>query len=137
MAVGGGDVAGVFVLGVQGVGGDHRVGEVESGQQGCERGDLVAVGFDLPLSHYGLGVVAGGGQQVHCGVGGAAAAQGLAVHGQAGELGPGAGPAVWGGGRGAVGERGQIGAGRGVEGIAIQAGQQPSQSAGGQPYRAG
>lgn len=38
VAAGGGDVASVFLLGVQGVGGDHHMREVQSGQQGRERG---------------------------------------------------------------------------------------------------
>ncbi|WP_206069090.1 hypothetical protein, partial [Nonomuraea composti] len=44
VATGGGDLPGVSVLVVQGVGGDHYAGQVEPGQQGCERRDLVAYG---------------------------------------------------------------------------------------------
>ncbi|GAA3305833.1 hypothetical protein GCM10020219_001120 [Nonomuraea dietziae] len=91
VAAGGDDLPGVVVLGVQGVGGDHHAGQVQVGQQGCECGDLVALGLDLPLSYDDLGVVAGGGQQMDDTVRGAAAAQGLAVHGQAGERRPGRG----------------------------------------------
>src|SRR5690606_12200601 len=93
---------------------------------------LVALGVDLPLGQDGLGVVAGGGQQVNGAVPGTAAAQGLAVHGQP-EQG-------WSGGGGRLGwltggQLGQVGAGGGIEGVAVQTGQQPAQGGGGQPDR--
>ncbi|MEV4020659.1 hypothetical protein AB0J35_60310 [Nonomuraea angiospora] len=54
------------VLGVQGVGGDHHAGQIQSGRQGRERGNL-ALGLDLPLSQDDLGDMAGSGQQVNRG----------------------------------------------------------------------
>src|SRR5690606_29524205 len=82
-ADGGDDVPGVLGLCVQGVGGGDHCGQVQAGQQGCEGGDLVARVLDLPLGEHALGVVPDGGQQVSPAVAGAAAAQSLAVHGQA------------------------------------------------------
>lgn len=49
VAAGGDDVAGMVVLGMQGVGGDDHVGQVQAGQQGRNCGDLVALGGYLPL----------------------------------------------------------------------------------------
>ncbi|MED7930465.1 DUF4158 domain-containing protein [Nonomuraea sp. LP-02] len=113
------------------VGGDHHAGQVQPGQQRRERGDLVTLSCDLALGHDGLGVMTGGGQQVDRGaVGGAAAAQGLAVHGQAGQRNP-AWVRVAGGWR-IGGENGQVAAGGGVEDVTVQAGEQASQGAGGQ-----
>src|SRR5690606_161496 len=68
----------------------------------------------------------------NCAVPGTAAAQGLAVHGQP-EQG-------WSGGGGRLGwltggQLGQVGAGGGIEGVAVQTGQQPAQGGGGQPDR--
>jgi hypothetical protein len=62
------------------------LGEAQSGRQRGEGGDSVALAFDLSLGHDSLCVV-GSGQQVDRGVGRAVAAQGSAVHGQAGERG--------------------------------------------------
>ncbi|WP_186405036.1 hypothetical protein [[Actinomadura] parvosata] len=83
LIAGGDDLAGVLGLCVQGVGGDDHRGQVQAAQQGCEGGDLVALGLDLPLGEYDLGVMPDGGRQVSDAVAGAAAAQSLAVHGQA------------------------------------------------------
>ena len=130
VAAGGDDVVGVVVLGVQvqGVGGDDRAGQVQVAQQGCEGGDLVALGLDLALGQDGLGVVADGGQEVDRAARGTAAAQGLAVHGQAGQGCSGVCRRL---GRLAGCQRGKVAAGRGVEGVAVQTGEQSSQGGGG------
>lgn len=70
------------VLGVQGIGGDDGVGEIDPIQQGRESGDLVAFVIDLHLAQHDTAGVCEGGEQVPCWpVGDAGAARGLAVHG--------------------------------------------------------
>jgi hypothetical protein len=68
-------------VGVQRVGGDHRAGQVQVGQQRLEGGDLARGAVDLGLGEDDAGGVVHRGQQVGlpavCGAAGAA--QGLAV----------------------------------------------------------
>lgn len=121
--------AGVVVLGQHRVEGDHGVGQVERVEQGLERGDLVALGVDLSLGDDGAGAVQGSGQQVHStSVAGARAAEGLAVHGH----GPPLDRAGAGSGRGEGVCRLVLepGADGGVQGVAVQAGQEAAQGAG-------
>ncbi|MER7505604.1 hypothetical protein AB0L05_40630 [Nonomuraea pusilla] len=123
----------MLVLGVQRVGDDHGAGQIEAGQQGQERGDLVALCRDLPLGGDGLGVVAQGGQQADSTVGGRSAAeQHPAVHRQTDERGPARRPVVIAFEWGAGGKGGETVAGRGVESVAVQARQQASKGTGGQ-----
>jgi hypothetical protein len=70
----------VTVPGVQRVGGDHDVLQVEAVQQGPERGDLVALGGDLPLGQDGAAVRHRDQESDSRGLGGARAADRLAVH---------------------------------------------------------
>ncbi|MFI6889786.1 hypothetical protein ACIBI2_43600, partial [Streptosporangium canum] len=81
-----------------------------------ERGDLIALGCDLGLGHHRLDVVAGGGQQVGYAVAGAAAAQGCAVHGQAGWRRSAVRCGHWWRG----GQPGQVGACHSVEGVTVE-----------------
>ncbi len=69
-------------LRVQGVEGDHSVGQVELGQHRPEDGDLVGLGVDLALGGDQAGSGHRGEQVDLCAVGAAGTAHGLAVHGQ-------------------------------------------------------
>jgi hypothetical protein len=56
-----GQVLGVAVLGVQGIGGDHRSGQVDGVQQRGEHRDLVRLGLDIGLPQdHALRVIEGG-----------------------------------------------------------------------------
>ncbi|AVZ71119.1 hypothetical protein SLUN_01490 [Streptomyces lunaelactis] len=115
--------AGVGDLGVQRVEGDHGVGQVERGKEGPKDGDLVGLGVHLALR--GDQACAGHrGEQVDLGaVRAAGAAHGLAVHRQraAGPLG--LARCDW----RAVGVAGgEPGADRGVQGVAVDALQNPA-----------
>jgi hypothetical protein len=71
---------GVLALGVERVGGDHGVGEVQLVQHRPEPGDLVGGGLHVGLGEDRTSGVVHHGEQVHLRVGVvAAAAQGLAV----------------------------------------------------------
>lgn len=113
--------AGVGGLGMEGVEGDHGVGQVEAGEQRSEDGDLVGLGVDFALG----GDQAGSGhrgEQVKLGaVGAAGAADGLAVHGQRATR---RGCRVLAGTAGVAG--GEPGADRRVEGVAVDALQDPA-----------
>jgi hypothetical protein len=99
----------VGVLGVQGVGGDDRAGQVDGVQQGLEGGDLVAFVGDLALGEDVTGVVHCGEQRDVRGRGGAQATEGLAVDSDRQQSGAGRG--------GAGGEEGADGP---VQGVAIE-----------------
>lgn len=103
---------------MQGVGGDHRVGQVEGVQQWCEGGDLVALVGDLALGEDVSGVGHGGQQGDGRRGGGARAAYGLAVPGDRLQPGPGGGIAG-----------SEEGADRGVQRVTVQTGQQPAHGA--------
>jgi hypothetical protein len=80
-------VVGVSAVGVQTIGGDEHVGQVEIVEQGAERGDLACLVIDLDLPEYDpSGLVEHWHQmwEVDPAVGGADAvtAQGLAVQGE-------------------------------------------------------
>lgn len=51
-------------LGVQGIGGDHRPGQVDAVQQGSEHRDLIRLGLDIDLSQDHAVTVIERGQQV-------------------------------------------------------------------------
>ena len=58
-----GQVGGVGALGVQRVGRDDRIGDVQAVQQGGEQGDLIGLSADLGLAqHYPVGMIEGGEQ---------------------------------------------------------------------------
>ena len=58
-----GQVGGVLTLGVQSIGGDDRIGDVQAVQQGGEHGDLVGLGAHLHLAqHRPMSMVVGGEQ---------------------------------------------------------------------------
>lgn len=129
-----GDVVGLLVLheearvrglGVQGVEGDHGVGHVEPGKQGPEDSDFVGLAVHLALG----GDQAGAGhrgEQVDLGaVGAAGAPHRLAVHGQGTmEL----VDRVLTGWRAVRFAGGEPGADRGVQGVAVDALQDPAHS---------
>jgi hypothetical protein len=72
---------GVLSLGVERIGGDHGVGEVQAAQQWPELGDLVGLAVNPGLAQDAAAGMVHDRQQVHlCGVVVAAAAQGLAVN---------------------------------------------------------
>jgi len=105
-------------LGVQGVEGDHGVGQVEVDEHRPEDGDLVGLGADLTL---GCDQAGPGhrGQKVDLGaVDAARAANGLAVHGQRAA---GASAQVMVGWRAVGVTGGEPGADRRVEGVAVHA----------------
>lgn len=105
-------------LGVQGVEGDHGVGQVEVDEHRPEDGDLVGLGADLTL---GCDQAGPGhrGQKVDLGaVDAARAANGLAVHGQRAA---GASAQVMVGWRAVGVAGGEPGADRRVEGVAVHA----------------
>jgi len=56
---------GVFALGVQGVGGDHRPGQVQGLQQRSEPGDLVGLAVHAGLGEHSADLLVGYRQQVH------------------------------------------------------------------------
>jgi hypothetical protein len=73
-------VDGVTILGVEGIGGDHDVGEIEPIQQWRESGDLVAFVIDLHLAHHDPAGVLERREQVTCrAVRNAGTARGLAL----------------------------------------------------------
>lgn len=74
-------VGGVVVLGVQGVGGDHGIGQVDAVQERGEGRDLVALAVDLALGEDLSAVGHGGDQGGGSPAGGAGAAECLAVDG--------------------------------------------------------
>jgi hypothetical protein len=118
-------------LGVQRVGGDDCCGRVAAGQQGRDRGDLMACGRGLLVSDHDLVMGRGRGERGHDGVGGAAAAQSRAVYGRSDGGRPFSGRRVglragWcSGGHGR-----EVAAGHPVQGVAVQPARQAAHSAG-------
>jgi len=56
-----GQEGGVLALGVQSIGGDDRIGDVQAAQQRGEHGDLVGLGTHLHLAqHRAMSMVIGG-----------------------------------------------------------------------------
>jgi hypothetical protein len=105
------------VVGLERVGGDHHLGQVEVGQQWLQAGDLAGGAIDLALGqHHAAGVVHTG-KQVDLAAVVAGAAQRLAVHGHRPR------PPRWPRRAVAVGEPGADGVG---EGLRVQARQGPA-----------
>jgi hypothetical protein len=106
-------------VGLECVGGDHHIGQVEVGQQWLQAGDLAGGAADLALGQHRAAGVVHTGQQVDLVAVVAGAAQRLAVHGHRPR------PPRWlrSAVAVAVGEPGADGAG---EGLRVQAGQGPA-----------
>jgi hypothetical protein len=118
-------VAGGFRLSMQGVEGDHGAGEVQVRDGGCQFGNLVGLGIDLPLRADPPGADGEDGQQVYlAAVAADRAADGLAVRGcllqqaRRGRLG-GSGPALLTFMHGDGGQAGHRAGGKGGE-VAVQ-----------------
>jgi hypothetical protein len=107
---------GVVALGVQRVGGHHRPGQVECGQQRSEAGDLAGGAGHGALGQHDAGGVVHAGELVEAAAVLAGAAQGLAVDRDR----PPTVPLV------GVGAAGQPGAEHGCERFGIDAGQDPA-----------
>jgi hypothetical protein len=71
---------GGVAVGLQRIGRDHRIGQVQVGQQWLEAGDLARCAVDLALGNHRTGGVVHRGEQVDLPAVAAGAAQGLAVH---------------------------------------------------------
>ena len=81
-----GDAAGGLGLGVQGIQGQDRAGQVQSGGDVLQLGDLIGFRIDLALGAGASGSDVEDGQQVHlAAVGADGAAHGLAVRGHLGQ----------------------------------------------------
>jgi hypothetical protein len=107
---------------VRGVEGDHSADQVKGFQQWTEGGRLVGLGSHLPLGQSDGGAVGDGGQQVPVALGSVrGTGQRLAVHRDRRPR------RRAGGADGGVVAFGQVGADRGVQGIAVEGGQEPGE----------
>jgi hypothetical protein len=143
-----GDQPGGLLRDMQGVQGQHHPGHVERGEQVADHGGLAAFVGDLALSQDHTGAVRDRRDQEHPAGGGASAAQRLAVHGHTGQQPsrrpvfggahhgaplfafgrPGCAGQQRGGGR-ATHDVHRVAAGRQVQGVGVQIGQDPPEGA--------